>query len=266
MVAGGTHFFTATDSLGVAQPISQPPAIFDHSLGGKILVLGTGSLFSVADGTSTAPQTIYGVWDKPADSIVRPLNTSVLQPRTLTSIASGSSTFYTLTGTPVNWVSQRGWKVDVTTVLTGGRIVYPPQIFTSKLVLVTAVAPAQSAAVCASNLGVGADFVFNVEDGLQATYALLDTNGDGLINSSDTQVAGVLTNSVGIRAVVTGISGNTGGLGGGTAVGQICQPNYHPISIQTSTGQSLTCVPDDVNPNNRPFDRVQRRIINPPIR
>ena len=266
VVAGGTHFFTATDSLGVAQPISQPPAIFDHSLGGKILVLGTGSLFSVADGTSTAPQTIYGVWDKPADSIVRPLNTSVLQPRTLTSIASGSSTFYTLTGTPVNWVSQRGWKVDVTTVLTGGRIVYPPQIFTSKLVLVTAVAPAQSAAVCASNLGVGADFVFNVEDGLQATYALLDTNGDGLINSSDTQVAGVLTNSVGIRAVVTGISGNTGGLGGGTAVGQICQPNYHPISIQTSTGQSLTCVPDDVNPNNRPFDRVQRRIINPPIR
>ena len=144
----------------------------------------------------------------------------------------------------------------MTTVLTGGRIVYPPQIFTSKLVLVTAVAPAQSAAVCDSNFGVGADFVFNVEDGLQATYPLFDTNGDGKIDSSDTQVGGVLTNSVGIRAVVTGISG----------AGLICLPNYHPISIQTSTGQSLTCVPDDVNVSSRPFDRVQRRIINPPIR
>ena len=266
VVSGGTSFFTATDSGGAAQPITQPPAIFDHSLGGKIIVFGTGSLFSVADGTSTSPQTIYGVWDKPADSVTRPMATSLLQSRTLATQTISGSTFYTLTGSPVNWVTQRGWKVDVTTVLTGGRIVYPPLIFTSKLVLVTAVAPAQSAAVCDSSFGVGADFVFNVEDGLQPTHALFDTNGDGLINASDIQVGGVLTNSVGIRAVVTGISGNTGGLGGGTGVGQICQAGFHPISIQTSTGQSLTCVPDDVNLSNRPFDRVQRRIINPPIR
>ena len=265
-VAGGTHFFTATDSVGAAQPITQPPAIFDHSLGGKIIVVGTGSLFTAVDAASTSPQTIYGVWDKPADTISRPMATSLLQSRTLTTQAVGGSTFYTLTGAPVNWVTQRGWKVDVTTVLTGGRIIYPPQIFTSKLVLVTAVAPAQSAAVCSSNFGVGADYVFNVEDGLQATHPLFDTNGDGLINSSDIQVGGVLTNSVGIRAVVTGVSGNTGGLGGGTGVGQVCQAGFHPISIQTSTGQSLTCVPDDVNLSNRPFDRVQRRIINPPIR
>ena len=87
-------------------------------------------------------------------------------------------------------------------------------------------------------------------------FKYYDRNGDGKIDSSDTQVGGVLTNSEGIRAVVTGISG----------AGLICLPNYHPISIQTSTGQSLTCVPDDVNVSSRPFDRVQRRIINPPIR
>jgi type IV pilus assembly protein PilY1 len=264
VVAGGVPFFTG---LGTAQPVTQPPAIFDHSQGGKIIVFATGSLFTVADASTTGPQTIYGLWDKPADTLPRPLATSVLQPRTL-SVASGTaggSTFYNLTGIPVNWTAQRGWKVDVTTVLIGGRIVYPPQVFTSKLVLVTAVAPAQSAAVCTSNLGVGADFVFNVEDGLQATYPLFDTSGTNGINSGDVVVAGVLTNSVGIRAVVTGVSGNVGS-SGGAAPTPICQPGYHPISIQTSTGQSLTCVPDDVNPNNRPFDRVQRRIINPPIR
>jgi type IV pilus assembly protein PilY1 len=273
VVTGGTSFFTATDSLGAAQPITQPPAIFDHSQGGKIIVLGTGSLFTAADAASTAQQTIYGVWDKPGDTVPRSMTTSILQPRTLATLASGGSTFYTLTGLPVNWVTQRGWKADVTTILAGGRIVYPPQVFTSKLVLVTAVAPAQSAAVCASNFGVGADFVFEVEDGLQTANSLFDTNGDGVIDASDSQVAGVLTNSVGIRAVVTGISGNQGGLSspGG---GQICQIGFHPISIQTSTGQSLTCVPDTPITScltcpagsNRPFDRVQRRIINPPIR
>ena len=265
-VTGGTPLFTATDSFGAAQPITQPPAIFDHSLGGKILVIGTGSLFSEADAASTSPQTIYGVWDKRPDTVPRPISTSLLQSRALTTQVISGTSFYTLTGALVDWTIHRGWKVDVTPVLTGGRIVYPPVVFTSKLVLVTAVAPAQSAAVCDSNFGVGADFVFNVEDGLQATHSLFDTNGDGLINSSDIQVGGVLTNSVGIRAVVTGVSGNTGGLGGGSGVGQICQANYHPISIQTSTGQSLVCVPDDINLSNRPFDRVQRRIINPPIR
>ena len=272
VVTGGTPFFAATDSLGTAQPITQPPAIFDHSQGGKIIVLGTGSLFTASDAASTKQQTIYGVWDKPGDTVSRPMTTSILQPRALTTQASGGSTFYTLTGSPVNWVTQRGWKVDVTPVLTGGRIVYPPQIFTSKLVLVTAVAPAQSAAVCASNFGVGADFVFEVEDGLQASHSLFDTNGDGVINSSDLQVGGVLTNSVGIRAVVTGISGNQGATG--VSGGLICLAGFHPISIQTSTGQSLTCVPDTtITPcptcppgTNRPFDRVQRRIINPPIR
>lgn len=269
VVNGGVAFFNGS---GAAQPITQPPAIFDHSTGGKIIVFGTGSLFSAADATSTGPQTIYGVRDHSPDPFGRPLGALQLEPRTFaaqagTGTATGS-TFYTLAGSPVNWVTKRGWKVDVTNVLTGGRIVYPPQVFTSKLVLVTAVAPAQSAAVCDSSFGVGADFVFNVEDGLQATYPIFDTNGDGVINSSDALTGGILTDSVGIRAVVTGINGNVGStapVGGvGTA---ICQPGFHPISIQTSTGQSLTCVSDDpLGINSRPFDRVQRRIINPPIR
>ena len=268
VVNGGTSFFAAVDSLGADQPITQPPAIFDHSQGGKIIVFGTGSLFSTVDATTTAPQTIYGVWDKPADSLPRPLRTTDLQSRTLASVAgtglSAGTTFYTLTGSAV-LPTQRGWKVDVTTVLTGGRVVYPPQAFTSKLALVTAVAPAQTTEVCGSGFGVGADFLLNVEDGLQPTHRILDTNGDGAIDSSDALVGGILTNSVGIRAVVTGVSGNTGGPAGAGG-GSICQAGYHPISIQTSTGQALTCVPDDVNLSIRPFDRVQRRIINPPIR
>jgi type IV pilus assembly protein PilY1 len=269
VVNGGGPFFTGS---GPAQPITQPPAVFDHSQGGKIIVFGTGSLFTAADASSTTVQSIYGVWDKPADTIARPITpTPLLEQRALAVLSgtgkSSTTTFYTLTGNPVNWTTQRGWKVDVAPTLARGRIVYPPLVFTSKLVLVTAVAPAVAAVVCGSNDGEGADFVFNVEDGLQATYPITDTNGDGIVDSTDTLVGGVLTKSVGIRAVVSGISGNTGITAASGAGASICLAGYHPISIQTTTGQSLTCVPDDpVVGTNRPFDRVQRRIINPPIR
>lgn len=260
---GGAAMFAATDGGGVAQAITQPPSIFDHSAGGKIVVFGTGKLFTTLDGTNTSTQTIYGIWDKPLDSTVRPMSRSDLALRSL-AVQQGTvagSTFYTLTGSAVIWATTplRGWSVDLSSILTGGRVVYPTQVISPKLVLVTAVAPAQSAAVCASTDGVGVDFVFNVEDGVQSTDPLFDTDGDGFITASDARVGGILTNSVGIRAIVTGLSG------GGTT--STCLPGFHQLSIQTATGQTMTCVPDAIpNLGSRPFDRVWRRIINPPIR
>lgn len=265
VVAGGpAAMFTATDAGGLAQAITQPPSIFNHSLGGKIIVFGTGKLFASTDGTNTDTQTIYGVWDKPADAVSRPMSRSILASRSLTvqpATVSGT-TFYTLTGSPINWSTQRGWRVDLSSILTGGRVVYPTQVVSPKLVLVTAVAPAQSAAVCESSTGVGADFVFNVEDGVQSTYPLFDTTGNGVVDSSDALVGGILTDSVGRRAIVIGV-----GVGGGGSTPPICQPGFHPLSIQTATGQTMTCIPDATNPipGSRPFDRVWRRIINPPI-
>ena len=270
-VSGSSAFFTATTSGGTAQAITQPPSIFNHSQGGKIVVFGTGKLFASGDELDTTAQTIYGVWDKPSDSLARPLVRSQLRPRTFgTQTGAAGVIFYTLTGTAVDWTTQRGWAVDLSTVLNGGRVIYPTQVFSSKLVLATAVAPAQSAAVCTSNTGVGSDFVFDVESGLPTSYPLFDTDASGTVNGSDFISAGIFTNTVGRRAIVTGLSG-----------GPICLAGFRPQSIQTATGQSITCVEEEcvgaacpcVAPAicappaaNRPFDRIWRRIINPPIR
>ena len=274
-VNGGTSpFFQAQTTGGTAQPITQQPSIFNHSQGGHILVFGTGKLFASADVTDPIVQSIYGVWDKPADSFARPLQRTNLSSRTLSAQlgtgASSAVTFYNLAGLPMDWTTQRGWVMNLSTILTGGRVIYPTTRFTSKLVLATVVAPAQSAAVCASSNGVGADLVFEVESGLPNSSPVFDTNGNGVFSGGDFNAIGILTDAVGKRAVVTGISGSS-----------ICPPGQHPQSIQTTTGQSMTCVPDEcvgaacpcVAPAIcappavvRPFDRVWRRIINPPIR
>lgn len=269
-VSGGTVFFSATDSGGLAQAITQPPSVFDHTLGGKIVVFGTGKLFTTADENDTHTQTIYGVWDKPADSVTRPLSRAALfASRTLSQTsgtgAAASSIFYSLTGTAMNWTTQRGWYIDLSPAIVGGRVVYPTQVITPNsaqtqgLVLVTVVAPAQSVAVCDVGTGIGVDMIFEVQPGAAAASPLFDTNGDGLINASDSPVVGRQTSSVGIRALVRGVSG------GG------CGPGFHPVSVQNAVGQTMVCVPDDPPPPSPPVgkrapQRIERRIINPPIR
>ncbi|MDO9196204.1 pilus assembly protein [Rhodoferax sp.] len=265
VVSGGAAFFTATGPGPLAQAITQPPSIFDHSLGGKIIVFGTGKLFTTSDGTNTDTQTIYGVWDKPADTMLHPLSRSLLASRALSSQsgtdAASTMTFYNLAGTSVDWSTQRGWYIDLSPTITGGRVVYPSQTITSQLVLVTAVAPPQSAAVCDASTGIGVDFIFQVEPGATSSDPLFDTNGDGVINASDGLAAGVQTSSVGIRAVVRGVSGGT-----------TCSAGFMPVSAQNATGQTMVCVPippplvGGGGSGTRVLKRIERRIINPPIR
>jgi type IV pilus assembly protein PilY1 len=278
VVNGGVPFYNAVNGSSQTQPITQPPSIFDHSQGGKIVVFGTGKLFTTADAlpASNQTQTIYGVWDKPGDLILptsfpRPLGSNKLAARAFAAQTSSTvPTFYTLestptAGVPVNWTTQRGWRVDLANVMTGGRVIYPTQEVTSQLVLVTAVAPAQSVNVCTGSDGFGADFIFDVEEGVQPTYKTIDTNGDGVVDGSDVYAAGSLTKALGIRAIVRGIST------AGNAVPGFCPAGFEPVSIQNATGQLMTCVKctscgNSSSSSNRLFDRVQRRIINPPIR
>ncbi|MDW5443222.1 pilus assembly protein [Polaromonas sp. SM01] len=259
VVSGGAALFTATGPSSLAQAITQPPSLFDHSLGGKIVVFGTGKLLTAADQVNTDAQTIYGIWDKPADSVSRPLSRSALAARTLTATSGTGSAatrvFYSLAGASPNWATQRGWYIDLSPAITGGRVIYPSQSVTSALVLVTAVAPPQSAEVCDSSTGIGIDFVFGAELGAAATTPIFDTNGDGVVNSHDALVIGVQTASVGIRALVKGIGGGT-----------ICEPGYTLISKQQADGQDSLCVKDPTLTPTRLFQRIQRRIINPPIR
>ncbi len=255
-MAGGTAFFSATSAGGVAQPITQPPVVYDHSLGGKLVLFGTGVLDTETDADSTAMQSTYAVWDKASDGVPRPMDRTVLVSRTLSSVAgAGGATFFSLSGAVVNWTTQRGWVADLD-VVAGMRIVYPPQTVTSKVVLISALAPARSVVVCDSATGSGLNLLIGAQDGLNPAYPVFDTNGDGAFNSGDALVAGYATNADGIDAVVRGAR---------TCVSGVCTTK---ISLQNTTGQMGGEIREDeiITGSRIVTDRVWRRIINPPIR
>ena len=56
--------FTATDSLGVPQPITAAPRITPHGISGVHVGFGTGKLFEPGDQISTQVQSVYVLWDK----------------------------------------------------------------------------------------------------------------------------------------------------------------------------------------------------------
>ena len=255
-VSGGTAFFTAAHTDGVAQSIVHAPMLFDHSLGGKIVVFGTGRLSNTTDASDMATQAIYGVWDKASDSVIRPMSRSVLRPRALSAVAgAGSSVYYQLSGIAVDWAGgDRGWVINLD-VPTGMRVLYPSQRVSSKLVLMSAVKPASSGDVCDSAIGTGINLLIPVETGLNPTYRFFDTDGNDVINSSDAIVVGYATNADGVDAVLKATP---------VCSGSICQTK---VSFQNTTGYKTGNI-EEPNPSSSRSvkDRVWRRIINPPIR
>lgn len=258
----GNALFTATASSGTVtvQPITQAPVIYPHpdAAGGYLVVFGTGKLLTSTDADSTGLQSLYGVWDKPGD--IAPVSYSALKARTLGSVTgAGSATFYTISGADIDWAgADRGWVIDMS-VLSGLRTVYPPLVVSNVRVLMSAVAPAANVAICETGAGRGVNLVFDVFLGKAAAYPTYDTNGDGVINSSDNaNAAGYATNADGQDAV----------LRGSTTYKNEDGDDCVKLSIQNTTGgvTAQECTKPTSGTATGISDRVWRRIINPPIR
>ncbi|MEO7104874.1 MAG: PilC/PilY family type IV pilus protein, partial [Rhodoferax sp.] len=290
---GGAAFFTATDSFGVAQPITSSPAVFQGPKNnGYIVTFGTGQLFSSSDAADTSPQTVYSIWDKTAgitplpETVSRPMSRSNLIARTLTSYAgagaSAGTTFYSVTGAAVDYTStQRGWYIDLSASIVGGRVIYPTQVLGYSTVFVSSVAPVQGTpAACDSASGSGLNLILPVDSGTNTIGGTFDTNGDGVVNGSDPVAGGYSTKADGGDVSVSSRGVNGGNpladTGGGGPVGDCtgdacaknkcvpdpyCGPKKCLVVIESAGGSLKSCrneFPDGT--------RVWRRIINPPIR
>lgn len=293
--SSSTGLFAAKDSLNAPQPITSSPAVYRHSLGGYMVLFGTGKLFSTTDAGDTSTQSVYGVWDKDAgtapvaDTVPRPMTRANLVVRTLTAFSgtgsAAGSTFYSASGGTVDYSSTpRGWYMDLSPALTGGRVIYPSQVVGYTTALMSSVAPVQGTPLaCDSGKGLALNLLVPVEQGGNPANRSFDTNGDGIANGSDTIGIGYQTTADGVDAVVSsaGVSGGNrltdvgGGGPEGDCTGAACskkgqkcvvsslcpEPNTCLSSIQSATMGLPVCIPVGSGGT-----RVWRRIINPPIR
>jgi type IV pilus assembly protein PilY1 len=105
--------FSATDGSNNPQPITVPPLIATTGQGANMVVFGTGKFMERNDSSTTAQQTLYGVWDNDDDTKWRFTRTNLATTTTTTtsasiSIAGPTAAFGDGSG------QKRGWYTDLT--------------------------------------------------------------------------------------------------------------------------------------------------------
>jgi type IV pilus assembly protein PilY1 len=195
---------TSTDSWGVAfagkplfttaggatQPITAQPLLADNSLGGKVIFVGTGKFNETADKTNKDLQAFYAVWDAEGGSGQIPV--SSLQPQAVTGVFSGATgQFITTSQNEVTYPAEKGWYLPLVynNALTGERVINQASLVLGRIVFTTA--SVDTTDPCAS-FGTGKLVELDAFSGKMLNYAVLDTNNDGVVDSTDTISSGVV--------------------------------------------------------------------------
>jgi type IV pilus assembly protein PilY1 len=198
-VSAPRPLYSAKDPSGNAQPITTRPEMVVHPNGGYMVLFGTGMYLQPAD--QIAPyqtQTFYGIWDWQAlsyvDTNVNPtaarLGTSLttrpdplFQQQTVSGQGTlGGDTFRVTSNNAVNWLTQRGWYLDMpSSATTGERIAFDPQIRNGKAIVTS---PIPSIQRCDSG-GDSWLWVLDAVSGGAANEPVFDSNGDRVFSSGD---------------------------------------------------------------------------------
>jgi type IV pilus assembly protein PilY1 len=176
-------------AAGSGQPITALPLVTEHPRGGHLVSVGTGKLAEASDKLSKAPQAFYSIWDSPART--GEVSLTSLQPQSITDelTLNGQGYFRTSTNT-VDWSTRKGWYLPLVYEgeQEGERVIFPAQTTEGRVVFVTA--RIDAADPCVSS-GSGRLVELDLLTGGMLSYAVLDTNGDGIIDDNDEVVSGV---------------------------------------------------------------------------
>ncbi|WKB52421.1 pilus assembly protein [Eleftheria terrae] len=277
---GGRPLFTAS-SGGVAQPITSSPSYVPHEQNGNVVLFATGKLSTEGDPDDKTVQAVYGVWDRTKAGETSALTAAVTRDQLVEQRILGSKidpltkrTYYEVTSNDVDWKDKSGWFMNFS-IEQRQRSIYPPVVI-GDFVYISTIVPAAAAGECEATEGKGFNFLMPAHEGGQYTKApVLDTNGDGVLNSSDLNAAGFITRPDGRGVVLTKKPVRPGGTGE-PANGADKETD---VSLQNSGGAAGTdplgeqdgkvyCIINCKPPNTNKVisERVWRRIINPPIK
>lgn len=266
---GGQPLFQAP----AGQAIMQAPWLQSTGQGFR-LAFGTGRLITDEDAKDRAVQAVYVVEDREGESLSRPLLPEQLEVRVLSALpqkdAPTATTYYQVSNPAIDWTRKRGWSLNLTgpDIPQGLRVLQPLQSVTqgSDLLLVAAEAPAVAGDPCDVAQGAGVNLLLKAAGGPASTRPILDTNGDGVVNSSDLALAvGYRTMADGADAILLGGSSSGTGAGGspasGTTGGGATSTCSKQLQLVGSAGSQAGCMPGD----GVLKARVWRRILQPPF-
>lgn len=266
---GGNPLFIAKDPDNSTQPITAAPAIVAHPRGGNLIVVATGKLIDEADRPGVSPaasqtQTIYGLWDKQfasvtttsdqATSLISGKSALVQQVINTTPVATSADgrSYYTISTTLPDWNTQRGWYLNMT-LATGQRVIYSAQSYQGR-VLVGSVVPTTSTS-CGSASAF--NFYLDALTGNANGKVLIDTNGDGVLDSRDAANAAVYTGANdGRDRIVVRERQRAAGDGGGNGQTNGCKG----AQVVSATNNSTQCIEGGAIAGSRTW----RILTNPP--
>ncbi|MDR1995503.1 PilC/PilY family type IV pilus protein [Azonexus sp.] len=183
----GAPLFTASGPDGKPQPITGAPEVGPGPSGGLMVYFGTGKTFETLDNTVTSINTFYGVWDNMSSAVTPAPNRNKLAQQQLIEITVGGETWRAIANNnPVNWATQRGWFLDLTTdpnVPTTERSISPPQLNNGRIIF-TSVIPSTSGDGCSVD---GTSFLMELDPltGGALPGSPFDVNDDGVFTNAD---------------------------------------------------------------------------------
>ena len=235
-------------AAGATQPITAAPSALTLPVVGAtapapgyMVVAGTGKFYEISDITSAAQQSLYGIWDPVAFGAASiPAGTSLSNRTSLVQqtigagqVAPNGNTYFPISTNSVNYTGttpKRGWFIDFPN--TGQRLVYPIDLLSGRFAAADTISPSNVSLDPCSNLSGGTGYFYLVDalTGAGPTEPVLDTNGDGNVDSSDLVVSGIQGVADG-RNVTLQVSRNSarttyvnvsGGAPGGTLISISC--------------------------------------------
>jgi type IV pilus assembly protein PilY1 len=189
----GVPLFTATRN-NVVQPITAAPNFALHPKKGLMVYVSTGKLTDESDLNNNTQQTIYGLWDQadigasstssnqvPANKLI----TQVIEVTNESTKANTKSFNIVADSGNASITDKRGWKLDML-FANGERGIYSPK-FLQGYVFVQTVRPgATGSESCSIAAGTGYGYLLNMFSGAKPTTPILDLNGNGTFESTDT--------------------------------------------------------------------------------
>ena len=183
----GRPLFTAPG--GSSQPITAQPLVVPNTTSGYTVYFGTGKFLETADKATTATQGFYAVWD--ASGGTGNFTLGNLQAQSITGTFSGTGgTYLTVSQNSVDYTTKKGWYLPLSynSTMIGERVIYQPTYTRGRIVFTTA--GVDTSDPCASQ-GFGRLIELEASSGKMLNYAVIDTNGDGVVNSDDAISAGM---------------------------------------------------------------------------